>query len=178
MANESQQHKLDRVRRPRVHITYDVEIEGAIQKKSLPFVVGVLADLSGNPEQELRPMAERKFVEIDRDNFHSVLAGMKPRLTFRVPNRLGDDGSLLNVELKFRSLDDFAPDKVAEQVPPLKKLMDARNQLKELLTKLDSDASGKLDELLLDIMKNTEQQKALQTQLAADSGPSAPKKEG
>ncbi|MBL8695628.1 MAG: type VI secretion system contractile sheath small subunit [Planctomycetes bacterium] len=175
MASESLQHKLDRVRKPRVQITYDVEIEGAIQKKELPFVVGVLADLSGNaPETPLKALGDRKFVDIDRDNFNAVMAGIKPRLTFRVPDKLtGDGSSLLNVELNFRSLDDFSPERVAEQVPPLKKLLEARGQLKELLAKLDGDTSGKLDDILLDVMQNTEKQNALKQALGGDE-----KKEG
>ena len=101
MASESTQHKLDRVRKPRVHLTYDVEIGGAIQAKELPFVVGVLADLSGKPDEPLPGLKDRKFVEIDRDNFDKVLAGMKPRLAFQVENTLQDDGSKINVELRF-----------------------------------------------------------------------------
>src|SRR4051812_48599599 len=107
MARESIHKKLSRVRKPRVHITYEVEIGNAIEQKELPFVVGVLADLSGQPQENLPRMADRKFVEIDRDNFHQVLAGAKPRLTFRVPNRLTNDDSLIGVELKFKELDDF-----------------------------------------------------------------------
>ncbi len=181
MAKESTQHKLDRVRKPRVQITYDVEIEGAIQKKELPFVVGVLADLSGNAsEAPVRALADRKFVDIDRDNFDSVLAGIKPRLTFRVPDKLtGDGSSLLNIDVKFNSLEDFSPERVAAQVPPLKKLLDARGQLKELLTKLDSDATGKLDDLLLDVLQNTDKQSALKNALGGGASEgSEEKKEG
>src|SRR5438270_13523441 len=98
---ESTQHKLDRIRRPRVHLTYDVEVGGAIQTKELPFVVGVLADLTGKPDEPLPRLKDRKFVEIDRDNFNKVLAAMKPRLAFQVDNRLQDDGTKMNVELRF-----------------------------------------------------------------------------
>jgi type VI secretion system protein ImpB len=133
------------VRKPRVHITYDVEVGGAIEQKELPFVVGVLADLSGNPKDALPRVKERKFVEIDRDNFDQVLAGTKPRLTFKAPNRLADDGSQLGVELEFRNLDDFAPEAVAQQVEPIRKLVAARQRLNELALKLNS--SDKLEEL-------------------------------
>ena len=109
---ESTQHKLDRVRRPRVQITYDVETGGAMQMKELPFVVGVLADLSGKPEEAAAALKDRKFVEIDRDNFNEVLAGVKPRLAFQVDNTLQDDGSKMTVELKFKHIDDFEPEQV------------------------------------------------------------------
>ena len=109
MARESTQHKLDRVRSPRVHITYDVEIGDAIEMKELPFVIGVLADLSGKPEEPLPRLKDRKFVEIDRDNFNEVLKGMKPRLAFQVDNSLADDDTKLGVELRFQNMDDFSP---------------------------------------------------------------------
>ena len=119
MARDSTQHKLDRVRAPRVHLTYDVEVGGAIQKKELPFVVGVLADLSGMPTEPLPRLKDRKFVDIDPDNFDKVLAGLKPRLAFQVDNTLQKDGSKINVELNFNSMDDFSPEQVANQVEPL-----------------------------------------------------------
>src|SRR3954466_5969564 len=124
---ESTQHKLDRVRRPRVHLTYDVEVGGAIQQKELPFVMGVLADLSGKPEEALPRLKDRKFVEIDRDNFNKVLAGVKPRLAFQADNTLQKDGSKLGVELRFGHMDDFAPERVVKQVEPLRKLLEARD---------------------------------------------------
>src|SRR5690242_1501940 len=107
MTSESTQHKLDRIRKPRVHVTYDVEVGGAIQLRELPFVVGVLADLSGKPEEPLPKLKDRKFIDIDRDNFNKVLAGMKPRLAFQVDNTLQGDGSKMNVELRFNSMVDF-----------------------------------------------------------------------
>src|SRR5438552_1228573 len=116
---ESLQHKLDRVRRPRVHITYDVDTGGAMKKVELPFVVGVLADLSGQPKQALRPFKERKAVYVDRDNFNEVLARAGARLALRVPNRLTDPDSKLAVELNFKHMDDFEPARVAEQIAPL-----------------------------------------------------------
>src|SRR5690349_1442791 len=135
MARESTQHKLDRVRRPRVHITYDVEIGDAIEMKELPFVVGVLADLSGKPEEPLPPLKDRKFTEIDRDNFNEVLKGMKPHLAFRVDNQLTDDDTKMAVELRFNSLDDFEPEQVVQQVEPLRQLLEVRRQLSGLLAK-------------------------------------------
>ena len=116
MGSESLQHKLDRVRRPRVQITYDVETNGAMQKVELPFVVGVMADLSGMPKDPLPAMKERKFVNIDRDNFNEVLAKAAPRLAFRAQNRLTDENSQLNVEMSFKSIEDFEPAQVAQQV--------------------------------------------------------------
>ena len=152
---ESLQHKLDRVRAPRVQITYDVEIGGAIENKELPFVVGVLADLSGKPTDPLPKLKDRKFVEIDRDNFNRVLEGMKPRLAFRVDNKLGGkEDSQIGVELKFKSMDDFHPEQVAQQVEPLRKLIEARQKLAELRNKLDGN--DKLDELLQDVISSTE----------------------
>ena len=152
---ESLQHKLDRVRAPRVQITYDVEIGGAIENKELPFVVGVLADLSGKPAEALPKLKDRKFIEIDRDNFNQVLEGMKPRLAFRVDNKLGGkEDSQIGVELKFKSMDDFHPEQVAQQVDPLRKLIEARQKLSELRNKLDGN--DKLDELLQDVISSTE----------------------
>lgn len=159
---ESLQHKLDRVRPPRVQITYDVEIGGAIVKKELPLVVGVLADLSGQPEQPLPRLKERKFTEIDRDNFNDVLAACSPRLTLRAPNRLVADGadSKLNVELKFRHMDDFSPLSVLLQIEPLKKLFEARQRLTDLIGKLDGN--DMLDAMLQEVVANTEEMKQLQ----------------
>src|SRR5712691_7749445 len=116
MARESTQHKLDRVRPPRVQITYDVETGDAIEMKELPFVLGVLSDLSGKPEEALPRLRDRKFVEIDRDNFDAVMRGMKPRLSFRADNKLSDDNTQLGVELKFNSIEDFEPEQVVRQV--------------------------------------------------------------
>ena len=124
---------------PRVHITYDVEIGDAIEMKELPFVMGVLADLSGKPDEPLPRLRDRKFVEIDRDNFNDVMKGMKPRLAFRVDNKLTDDDTKLGVELRFQNIDDFSPERVAEQVEPLKKLIEVRQQLKGLLAKTDGN---------------------------------------
>ena len=159
MARESTQHKLDRVRPPRVQITYDVEIGGAMEMKELPFVIGVLGDFSGQPAQQLPRMKDRKLIEIDRDNFDQVLAGMAPRLAMRVDNKLTNDGSKMNVELRFNSLADFEPDNVVQQVEPLRKLVDARQKLRDLLSK--TDGNDKLEALLQNVMQNANAQKQL-----------------
>ena len=141
---ESLQHKIDRVRPPRVQITYDVEVGGAIELKELPFVVGVMGDFVGKPEDPLAPIKERKFVEIDPDNFNQVLAGMKPRLAYNVDNKLQDDGSKVGVELKFENIEDFEPDNIVQQVEPLRKLVEARQKLSDLRSKMDgNDKLGK-----------------------------------
>ncbi|RMF89387.1 MAG: type VI secretion system contractile sheath small subunit [Nitrospinota bacterium] len=154
MARESTQHKLDRVRPPRVHITYDVQIGDAIEMKELPFVMGVLADLSGKPDEPLPRLKDRKFVEIDRDNFNSVLRGMKPRLAFRVDNKLTDDDTKLGIELRFNSMEDFEPERIVQQVEPLRKLLETRRQLASLLAK--TDGNDQLSERLQEIISNTE----------------------
>jgi type VI secretion system protein ImpB len=151
---ESLQHKLDRVRRPRVQITYDVETGGAMQKIELPFVVGVLADLSGQPKQALRPLKERKAVNIDRDNFNDVLTRAGARLALRVANRLTDPNSKLAVELNFKHIDDFEPARVAEQIGPLKQLLEMRQELTQLLSRMEGN--DKLEQLLDKILKNQE----------------------
>lgn len=151
---ESLQHKLDRVRAPRVQITYDVEIGDAIEMKEIPFVVGVLSDLSGKPEDPLPKLKDRKFVEIDRDNFDKVLEGMKPRLAYQVDNKLTGGDTKMGVELRFKSLDDFHPENVAQQVEPLRKLVEARSKLSDLLSKLDGN--DKLDSILQKVISDTE----------------------
>ena len=151
---ESLQHKLDRVRPPRVQITYDVEVGGAIQKKELPFVVGVLADLAGKPAAAPAPLKQRKFVEIDRDNFNDVLASISPRLALQVKNVLSKDGGKIPLELTFKNLDDFGPLAVIDRVGPLKKLYETRQRLSDLLAKLDGNEA--LDALLLQAGKDPE----------------------
>ena len=150
MARESTQHKLDRVRSPRVQITYDVEIGDAIELKELPFVVGVLGDLTGQAEQPLAKLKERKFVEVNPDNFDTVLERMKPHLSFSVENKLSEDSNApqLKVDLHFKSMDDFEPENVARQVKPLKELLDLRTKLSDLRGSLQGN--DKLEELLLD----------------------------
>ena len=155
--------KLSRVRKPRVHITYEVETEGAMIERELPFIVGVLGDFSGDPTQPLRPMSERKFIQIDRDNFNDVMARMTPGVRMRVDNTLAGDGSQMAVDLKFNSLDDFEPARVAEQVPALKALLETRNKLRDLMTKVDR--SEELETLLEQVLKNESELKSLSSQL-------------
>jgi len=163
---ESTQHKLDRIRSPRVQITYDVEIGDASQKKELPFIIGVLADLAGQPAQALPKVKDRKFVEIDRDNFNDVLASIGPRAVIRVDNKLTNDGSKINVELKFNHVDDFNPTNVVKQVEPLRKLLEARQRLTDLLGKLDGN--DKLDELLQSVVSNSDGLKELKAQTSGE----------
>jgi len=165
---ESLQHKLDRVRPPRVQITYDVEVGGAIELKELPFVVGVLGDFVGKPEEALPALKNRKFVEIDPDNFNQVLAGMKPRVAFSTENKLQDDGSKIGVDLKFTSIEDFEPDNIVQQVDPLRKLVEARQKLSDLRSKMDGN--DKLEAMLNDVITNTDKQKELSDALGLDAG--------
>jgi type VI secretion system protein ImpB len=165
MARESTQHKLDRVRAPRVQITYDVEVGNAIEIKELPFVMGVLGDFSGQPEQPLAAMRDRKFVEINPDNFDSVLKGMTPRLSYSVKNTLSSDPNAgqVKVDLKFESMDDFSPESVAKQVKPLNDLLDLRTRLSDLRGKLQGN--DKLDDLLVKAVSNTEERKKLEAEI-------------
>ncbi len=168
MPADSRQHTLDRVRRPRVQITYDVETNGAMRKVELPFVIGVLADLSGMPKEALKPIKDRKFVPIDRDNFNKVLAKMEPRLALRVQNRLTDENTKLGAELNFKSMDDFEPARVAEQVPALKELLDMRFRLTQLLSKMEGNE--KLERLLEQVLTNSDQKQALAQKLGFAAG--------
>ncbi|HEY0429890.1 MAG TPA: type VI secretion system contractile sheath small subunit [Pyrinomonadaceae bacterium] len=163
---ESLQHKLDRVRPPRVQITYDVEVGGAIELKELPFVVGVMGDFVGNPQDPLPALKNRKFVEIDPDNFNQVMAGMKPRVAFSVDNKLQDDGSRLGVDLTFNSIEDFEPDNIVRQVEPLRKLVEARQKLSDLRSKMDGNE--KLENLLNDVISNSDKQKQLSDALGLE----------
>jgi type VI secretion system protein ImpB len=168
MAAESIHQKLSRVRKPHVHITYEVETEGAVEQKELPFVVGVLGDFSGNPTQPLKPLADRKFISIDRDNFNDIMQRMTPGLNFRVENTLKGDGSEMAVNLQFKSIEDFEPGRVVDQVEPLKKLLETRNKLRDLLSTVDR--SDKLEEQLEEILKNTEKTQALAKAVGAEPG--------
>jgi type VI secretion system protein ImpB len=163
--------KLERVRKPRVHITYQVETEGAEVQKELPFVVGVLGDFSGQPTEPLKPLKDRKFVQIDRDNFNDILGRMTPGLKMKVENTLKGDGSELAVDLKFRSMSDFDPGSVVSQVEPLRRLQETREKLRDLLTKIDR--SEDLETLLERVLQNTDELKKLSAELgipAADGG--------
>ena len=164
MPKESLQKKVGRVRPPRVQITYDVQVGDAIEKRDLPFVVGVLADLSGMPNKPLPPIAKRKFVAIDRDNVNDVMKKIGPRLAFKVPNRLNEDDTKLNVELNFESMDDFQPAKIAQQVTPLRKLLELRNSLANLRSSLIGNE--KLDGLLQEMIQDQE----LLRQAGAEAG--------
>ena len=157
--SESTQKKLLRVRPPRVQITYDVETGGAIEKKELPLVVGIMSDLAGKQDTPMVPIKARKFVEIDRDNFNDVMDSITPRLAFQVTNSLKDDDSKLNVELRFKKIDDLRPEAVVKQVEPLRKLFEARQRLNDLLGKLDGNDD--LDVLLQDVAANTESQQKI-----------------
>jgi len=154
MPKESLQKKVGRVRPPRVHITYDVQVGDAIEKRDLPFVVGVLADLSGMPEKPLPAVAKRKFVSIDRDNVDEVMKKIGPRLAFKVPNRLNEDDTKLNVELRFESMQDFEPARIAQQITPLRKLLELRASLANLRSSLIGNE--KLDNLLQQMIQNQE----------------------
>jgi type VI secretion system protein ImpB len=167
MARQSAQHKLDRVRPPRVQITYDVEVGGAIEVKELPFVAGVLGDFTGQPEQPLSRLKDRKFVEVNPDNFDTVLEGMKPHLSYAVENKLSEDPNApqLKVDLKFRKMEDFEPANVAKQVKPLKELLDLRTRLSDLRGSLQGN--DKLEELLLDAVGNAEKLDKLKGEIGA-----------
>jgi type VI secretion system protein ImpB len=162
--------KLARVRKPRVHITYEVETEGAQIERELPFVVGIMGDFAGDPTEPLKPLNERKFVQIDRDNFNDVMARIQPGLNIKVDNTLADDGSQMSVGLKFRSLEDFEPTRVAEQVPALKAMLETRAKLRDLMSKVDR--SDELEGLLEEVLKDKDKLDKLSAELGLD------KKEG
>ena len=158
MAKASAQKFINRNRPPRVHIEYDVEVGGAEKKVELPFVMGVMADLSGKPADPLAPVAERKFLDIDMDNFDERLKASKPRVAFQVPNTLTGEGNL-SVEMNFESMDDFSPAAVARKVDSLNKLLGARTQLANLLTYMDG--KGKAEDLIGKLLQDPELLKAL-----------------
>jgi type VI secretion system protein ImpB len=169
MARESTQHKLDRVRPPRVQITYDVEVGDAIELKELPFVMGVLGDFTGQPTQPLPALKDRKFVEVNPDNFDQVLEAMNPHLNYSVANKLTDDpNAQIKVSLDFKKLEDFEPEQVAKQVKPLKELLDLRQRLADLRGSLQGN--DKLDEMLQEAMSNTEKRDKLAKELNIGGG--------
>jgi type VI secretion system protein ImpB len=171
MSSASIHDKLGRVRPPRVHITYKVETEGAEVVKELPFVVGVLGDFSGHPTEPLKPLNQRKFIQIDRDNFNDVMARMTPGLNIRVENTLKKDGSEMPVQLKMSSIEDFEPGAIVQQVPALNKLLETRNRLRDLLTKVDR--SEDLENILERVLQNTEELKKLSSDLGVQGGSEA-----
>lgn len=166
---ESVNKKLERVRAPRVHIKYEVETGGAIELKELPFVMGVLGDFTGNPAEPLAKLKERKFVEVTPDNFDDVLKSMKPHLNFTVENLLSDepDAGKIGVDLRFESLDDFSPDRVAQQVDPLRKLLELRQQLADLRGSLQGN--DKLDEIIQATLASEEQLDKLKSEITPEA---------
>jgi type VI secretion system protein ImpB len=171
MAKESLQKKLDRVRPPRVQIRYEVYVGDAMEMKELPFVVGVLGDFSGkvDPNKPLPALKDRKFINIDRDSFNSVLASkdMAPRLAYGVNDTItGKADQQLNVELKFQHMDDFSPDKVARQIPALRALLEQREALKNLSSRLEGN--DKLDELLQKVLENSDLRNSLAKELGTN----------
>ncbi|WKD50022.1 type VI secretion system contractile sheath small subunit [Microbulbifer spongiae] len=161
--SESIHNKLKRVRKPRVHITYDVETNGTEVKKELPFVAGVMGDYSGDNTENRKVLKDRKFVQIDRDNFNDVMTKVNPKLKLQVENTLSGDGSKMAVDLDFKHMDDFSPEQIVEQVEPLKQLLEARSKLRDLLSK--ADRSEELEKVLEDILKSTENVGAISEQL-------------
>jgi type VI secretion system protein ImpB len=170
VAKESTQKKLERVRPPRVNITYDVELGGAIEMKELPFVMGVLGDFSGQPTEPLARLQDRKFVDVSLDNFDDVLASMKPHLAFAVENKLTGEPNAgkLGVDLTFKSLDDFSPEAVARQVGPLRELLELRQKLADLRGSLQGNV--KLDEILQATLSDEEKMKQLKAELGTGGG--------
>lgn len=163
---DSLQKWVGRNRPPRVQITYDVEIGDAVAKKELPMVVGIMADLSGQPAMALPKLKERRFVEIDRDNFNEIMGKISPRLDMSVPDTMKGEGNI-KVELNFKEFADFHPEAIVRQVPRLTKLLEARQQLRDLLAKLDGN--DELDSLLENVVKSTEELKTLQSQANAEA---------
>ena len=159
--------KLNRVRKPRVHISYDVETEGAEVQRELPFVMGVMGDFSGDPTSPLQPMSDRKFVQIDRDNFNDVMARMTPGVNLKVDNKLSEEGGQMAVGLKFNGIEDFEPARVAQQVPALRSLMETRAKLRDLMSKVDR--SEELEGLLEKVLQNESELKSLGGQLGLET---------
>jgi type VI secretion system protein ImpB len=160
--------KLKKVRKPRVHITYDVETNGAEEKKELPFVMGVMGDYSGDNTDNKKNLKERKFVNIDRDNFNEAMAKVNPKLNMKVENTLADDDSEMSVDLDFNSMSDFDPATVVNQVEPLKQLMEARNKLRDLMSK--ADRSDELESILEDVLQNTDKITEISKELGSGEG--------
>jgi len=162
---ESIHKKLERVRKPRVHITYEVETEGAMVERELPFVVGVMGDFSGDPTEPLKSLKDRKFIQIDRDNFNDVMASMAPGLKLKVDNKLADDGTQMAVDLNFKSMDDFDPARVVAQVPALAALLETREKLRDLMSK--ADRSQELETLLEQVLRSQDDLKSLSGELTS-----------
>jgi type VI secretion system protein ImpB len=158
---DSIQKRLEKVRPPRVQLTYDVQVGDAIEQKELPFVVGVLGEFSGqaDPDKPLPKLRDRKFVNVDMDNFDDVMSGMAPKASYRVKNKLAAEGGEFAVNLEFKSMEDFRPEAVMQQVEPLRKLLEARTKLSDLRNKLAGNE--KLDDILSDVLNNTDKLKQL-----------------
>lgn len=170
MARQSTQHKIDRVRPPRVQITYDVEVGDAIEIKELPFVMGVMGDFSGQPTEPQARLKDRKFVEVNPDNFDSVLANMKPHLSYAVENKLSEDPNAgnLKVNLDFKSMDDFSPENVARQVGPLRELLELRDRLRDLRGNMQGN--DKLEEMLREAVTDKDKLAKLRTEMGVKEG--------
>lgn len=164
--SESIHNKLKRVRKPRVHITYDVEASGGTAERELPFVAGVLGDYSGDNAAARKPLKERKFAQIDSENFNDVMGKINPTLELQVENTLAGDGSKMGVDLDFKQMDDFSPEAIVDQVEPLKNLLAARNKLRDLLSK--ADRSEDLERVLEEILQNTDNLEGLSKELGLD----------
>lgn len=164
--SESIHDKLKRVRKPRVHITYDVETNGAVQKKEIPFVMGVMGDYSGDNTDNKKTLKDRKFSQIDGDNFNEVMSNVNPQVNMMVANTLEDDGSEMSVNLDFKTMEDFEPQNIVKNVEPLNKLMETRNKLRDLLTK--ADRSEDLENLLEEVLSSTDALASLQGELGTD----------
>lgn len=165
--SESIHDKLKRVRKPRVHITYDVETNGAVAEKEIPFVMGVMGDYSGDNTENKKPLKDRKFSSIDRDNINEVMANIAPEVKMKVNNTIEGGDTEMSVNLSFKNMEDFEPHKIVEQVEPLKKLLETRNKLRDLLTK--ADRSEKLEEILEQVLSNTAALNALSGELGGDN---------
>lgn len=165
--SESIHDKLKRVRKPRVHITYDVETNGAVAEKEIPFVMGVMGDYSGDNTENKKPLKDRKFSSIDRDNINEVMSNIAPQVNMKVNNTIEGDDSEMSVNLSFKNMEDFEPHKIIEQVEPLKKLLETRNKLRDLLTK--ADRSEKLEEILEQVLSNTAALTALSGELGVNN---------
>ncbi len=161
--SESIHDKLKRVRKPRVHITYDVETGDAQETKELPFVMGVMGDYSGDNTDNKKSLKERKFVNIDRDNFNQVMGNVNPTVNMKVENTLAGDDSEMAVDLSFKHMDDFDPAAIVNQVDPLKQLLEARNKLRDLMSK--ADRSEELEGILEDILQNTDKVTSISEEL-------------
>lgn len=170
--SDSIHDKLKRVRKPRVHITYDLETNGALQQKELPFVMGVMGDYSGDNAENKKALKDRKFSQIDRDNFNEVMNNISPTLDLKVENTMQADGSEIGVNLAFKSMEDFEPQNIVNKVDPLKKLMETRNKLRDLLTK--ADRSEELENILEEVLSSTDALASLHGELGVDED----KKEG